>query len=344
MHGRVGSLATGYDGLGMALGGESAWFAENDPAASKVLAHHWPDVPNLGDIKTVDWKNVEPVDWLTAGYPCQNWSLAGKRKGVDDPRHIWPDIAEAIRVVAPRYVLLENVRGHLSLGFNVVLGSLADLGYDATWHVVRASDAGAPHKRERVFVFASYADGERVDRGGPRSRWWQEPAHRGNATSDADATRLEDGCLEHDGGELATAERGSRATAADPDGLGTQGRLAADRPDPQRPGETAVGLPGVGPGGSRLDWGAYEPAVRRWERILGREAPDPTEPGVRTDRRLSAVFVEWMLGLPEGHVTGVPGLSRTHQLKILGNGVVVQQCQLALSLLTAPDYARKATE
>jgi DNA (cytosine-5)-methyltransferase 1 len=94
------------------------------------------------------------VDILTAGYPCQPFSTAGNRKGTTDERHLWPYIKEAISVLRPRFAVLENVRGHLSLGFNEVLKDLAEIGYNASWRIVRASDIGAPHQRARLFVIA----------------------------------------------------------------------------------------------------------------------------------------------------------------------------------------------
>ena len=156
---RIGSLCSGYAGLDMAvedaLGATTAWFCEYDRDPSAILAHHWPHVPNHGDVKATDWSQVEPVDILTAGYPCQPFSHAGKRKGSDDPRHLWPDVARAIGALRPRLVVLENVRGHVSLGLADVLGDLSGLGYDARWGVVRAADAGAPHGRARIFIVAS---------------------------------------------------------------------------------------------------------------------------------------------------------------------------------------------
>ncbi|HEX6969269.1 MAG TPA: DNA cytosine methyltransferase [Micromonosporaceae bacterium] len=160
---RLGSVCTGYGGLDLAaeavLGPlEHTWHAEIDPHASRVLAHHWPGVPNLGDLTAVDWTRVEPVDVYTAGYPCQPLSLAGRRAGLSDERWIWDDVIRAIRVLRPRLVLLENVAGHLSLGFGRVLGDLAAAGFDAEWGCFRASDVGAPHRRERVFIAAWPAD------------------------------------------------------------------------------------------------------------------------------------------------------------------------------------------
>lgn len=131
-----------------------AWQCETDPYAAQVLAHQWPDVPNLGDVHAVDWARVEPVDLICGGYPCQPFSLAGARKGDDDPRHLWPAFAGALRHLRPEWALLENVPGHLSLGFGRVLGDLAEIGYDAEWTCVSAAAAGAPHLRIRLFVVA----------------------------------------------------------------------------------------------------------------------------------------------------------------------------------------------
>ena len=157
---KIGSLCTGYGGLDMAVEeffkAEVAWTADSDKYASQVIEQRINKI-NLGDIKKIDWKSVKPIDILTAGYPCQPFSHAGQRKGKDDERHIWPHILEAISTLRPKLVVLENVRGHLSLGFDRVLGDLTEIGYDARWTVVRASDVGAPHQRARLFIIA-YTD------------------------------------------------------------------------------------------------------------------------------------------------------------------------------------------
>lgn len=151
---RVGSLFTGYGGLDLAVDGDLAWYSEIDPAACKVLADLYPGVPNLGDIKTINWSEVEPVDIITGGYPCQPFSHAGNRKGENDDRHLWPFVRDAIRTLRPRRAILENVRGHLSLGFQEVLLDLADIGFDAEWATFKASDIGATHRRDRLFFIA----------------------------------------------------------------------------------------------------------------------------------------------------------------------------------------------
>lgn len=153
----VGSLFSGIGGIDLGLeqaGMKVAWQAEVDPYCCRVLAKHWPDVPNLGDVTQVDWSTVPAVDVLAGGYPCQPFSLAGARKGTNDPRHLWPYFADAIRVLRPRWVLLENVAGHLTLGFGDVLADLAAAGYDAEWQCIPAAAFGAPHKRDRLWVCA----------------------------------------------------------------------------------------------------------------------------------------------------------------------------------------------
>jgi DNA (cytosine-5)-methyltransferase 1 len=154
---RIGSLCTGYGGLDMAVeayfNAETVWCSEFDKYAAQVVDARIGK-PNLGDLTKIDWAQVEPIDILTAGYPCQPFSHAGQRKGTNDKRHIFPYIAEAISILRPRLVILENVKGHLSLGFDQVLGTLTKLGYDAKWQVVRAAEAGAPHHRRRLFIVA----------------------------------------------------------------------------------------------------------------------------------------------------------------------------------------------
>lgn len=154
---KIGSLCTGYGGLDLAVeehfNAKTVWCAEFDKYASQVIEQRF-NIPNYGDIKQIDWASLEPIDILTAGYPCQPFSHAGYRKGTDDERHIFPFILEAIGILRPQWVILENVRGHLSLGLKEVLAGLTSIGYDARWQVVRASDAGAPHQRARLFIIA----------------------------------------------------------------------------------------------------------------------------------------------------------------------------------------------
>lgn len=366
---RLGSLCTGYGGLDIAVqevfGGSLAWVADNDPGAGRILAHHHPGTPNLGDLTAVDWAKVAPVDVLLGGYPCQPFSSAGKRKGTADERHIWPDIARALGVLRPCLAVFENVAGHLSLGFDTVLGDLAALGFDARWCTLRASDVGAAHQRRRLFVVAWPADsgstrleGRRaaraasdrrhlapadpVDlgehRSGARGTGRDEPAPRHLAA--AHPARVgerepADETLAVPGSRDARQEPGGRdgLAAADPSGHGRhEGRglthgcdgpaSAIGQGEPTRGGAERVPEPAA-------EWGEYAEAIARWETVLQRTAPGPVD----AVGRLNPAFVERLMGLPAGHVTDVPGLSRSAQLKALGNGVVPQQAVAALRFL-----------
>jgi DNA (cytosine-5)-methyltransferase 1 len=153
----VGSLFSGIGGIDLGLeraGMRVIWQSEIDPFACKVLKKHWPEVPNYGDIKKIKWDECERPDVICGGYPCQPFSTAGNRKGKDDPRHLWPWVRTAISELRPQFAIMENVRGHLSLGGLQVIGQLAEIGYDAEWRVISAASVGANHKRERIIIVA----------------------------------------------------------------------------------------------------------------------------------------------------------------------------------------------
>ena len=180
---KIGSLFSGYGGLDLAvksvLNAQVVWHCEFDKAPSKILKKHYPNVPNLGDVTKVDFSQVEQVDILTGGFPCQDLSIAGRREGLQDGTRsgLWAEFARAIETIKPKLVVIENVRGLLSAKANngmeysqedldlfagqqpiramgAVLGDLVDLGYDAKWTGLRAADAGAAHNRFMVFIIA----------------------------------------------------------------------------------------------------------------------------------------------------------------------------------------------
>lgn len=200
---KLGSLCSGAGGLDLAVeavfGAHTAWHCEQDAAASKVLAARWPHVPNHGNLTDTDWAAVEPVDVVCAGWPCQPFSLAGKCKGHEDERAIWPHIAGAVRVLRPRIIVLENVSAVVGAGeFGRVANDLAALGYDLRWTCLRASDVGAPHKRERLFIVA-VADGAAVRKSTGGSLTEETGAVAGDRLGDHRGER--------------TAENGRRAAA-----------------------------------------------------------------------------------------------------------------------------------
>ncbi|WP_030997540.1 DNA cytosine methyltransferase [Streptomyces sp. NRRL F-5630] len=153
-------LCAGYGGLGLAVealtGDRVAYVAEVDEAASKVLAVRYPHAPNIGDITTYDWRQlIGEVDTITAGFPCQNLSNAGRREGINGDRSgIYRNVVEAVRVLRPRLVFLENVSAIRSRGLWQVVADLAEIGYDVRWTCLRASDVGAAHHRDRWFAVA----------------------------------------------------------------------------------------------------------------------------------------------------------------------------------------------
>ena len=178
-----GSLFTGYGGLDMAVeaafGARTVWHSDVETGPCKVIAHRFPGVPNLGDITAINWADVEPVDIISGGSPCQDVSLAGRRAGMTEGTrsNLWGAMREGIAQLKPAFVAWENVRGVASAtaisemesepgrvgsgdaepvlrALGRVLGDLADLGFDAEWRGIHASDVGAPHRRLRIFVLA----------------------------------------------------------------------------------------------------------------------------------------------------------------------------------------------
>lgn len=152
----TGGLELGLERAGMTVVGQ----AEIDPYCRAVLEQHWPEVARHDDVRTaVNWwgSTVRPaVDLVCGGFPCQPFSDSGFRLGMDDERWMWPEFAAVVRAVRPRYVVVENVSALVRDGraFGTVLADLHELGFHAEWASVRASDVGAPHNRERVFVVA----------------------------------------------------------------------------------------------------------------------------------------------------------------------------------------------
>jgi len=312
---KIGSLCTGYGGLDMAVeayfDAEMVWCAENDKYATALIEQRF-NKPNLGDIKQIDWDTVEPIDILTAGYPCQPFSTAGQRKGINDQRHIWPYIKEAIRILRPNIIVLENVRGHLTLGFSQVLADLTKIGYDTRWQIIRASDVGAPHQRARLFIIAYAQSG--------RSRYKSCGVSKSNTRSGCHCKSVtnthSDACQ-----ESRRTVTGVRTTS---DGLqtgqnkgqtrcqcGSSGKIASNPNDPRRIGHV-----------SGLSQRFNSPNEMCLQEV----------PPALVDAKLNAKFVEYMMGLPHGWVTDLD-LSRSQQLKMLGNGVVPQQAYYALELL-----------
>lgn len=391
---KMGSLFSGYGGLDlgvqMALGsGELAWVSDIEPGPKAILKHHHPNVENLGDVTQVAWGQVEPVNVIAGGSPCQDLSVAGVRAGMKPGTRsgLWESMFNAVRTIRPHLVVWENVLGALSanafslmeqraghLGNGAgrpvlralgrVLGDLASIGYDAQWASLRASDVGACHRRARVFV-VGFPHGD---------RWWLDRAlNTARPTSPTTGGRVERKMFATPAANLGS--RGSRHPEKQKQGgnaiglddqcehlLPTPTTQDADAPCASQLRRNSVPLNTLlpyllpTPTGSRLDgrkserfnkarksfydlveyekFGEFKDAIRVQEQAFGMPAPDPTVIGNTGRALLNPAFVEWMMGLPPGHVTSAEiGISRQLQLKALGNGVVPQQAATAIRFM-----------
>ena len=183
-----GSLFAGIGGFDLGLenaGWECRWQVEIDDRKRRVLARHWPAAKRFGDITTVEASDLEPVELIAGGFPCQDISHVGRRAGIEGERSgLWADFARLVRDLRPRFVLVENSTSLLVRGMERVLGDLAAGGYDAEWDCIPAAAVGAPQLRARTWILA-YPRGFRAEAddtvfaGRPipdvRTRWPAEP-------------------------------------------------------------------------------------------------------------------------------------------------------------------------
>ena len=189
------SLCAGYGGIDLGLRGaipnlRTVAFSEIEGFAcanlvSKMEAGLLDCAPIWTDLKTFPWRAFrDRVDILSGGYPCQPFSAAGKRLGTDDPRHLWPFIADGIRLLRPRICFFENVEGHISLGLREVIGELESMGYSVSWGIFSAREVGAPHQRKRVFIMAydKISGLERLRKCSSTEGWSAQTRHSGGGS------------------------------------------------------------------------------------------------------------------------------------------------------------------
>ena len=304
---------------------------------------------------------------MTEGTRSNLWVNMREAVAVIKPRLVvWENVQGALSAEAysssdmePGKGLLGGGGGHLR-ALGRVLGDLTALGYDARWTTIRASDIGAPHHRARVFLIAYPADTGCV--GLQATRWGGGHGTQVTGSVGSEGTLPE---LEHlptpqardglGGGQHPDIrESGGHAVTMRDVGieLGELAHLptlkASDAITGDNPSNARRDMPGITvashhfphlPTPNTMDhlpardggiYGRYEPVVRRWEQATGTTAPNPTELNRNGKPRLNVEFASWMMGLPKGWITDVPGLSRAQQLKAIGNGVVPQQAAAAL--------------
>lgn len=150
----IGGFALGAYWAGMKF--ENHYCSDVEKYCQELYALRFPDSIQLGDITKIDFEELPKGDWIiTGGFPCQDISIAGKGAGIEGKRSgLWSEYWRAIRVLRPRYAIIENVGAITFRGLDTVLSSLAEIGYNAEWQDIRASDMGAPHKRERIWIVA----------------------------------------------------------------------------------------------------------------------------------------------------------------------------------------------
>jgi DNA (cytosine-5)-methyltransferase 1 len=303
----MGSLFAGIGGFDLGFeraGFKTSWQVEIDPYCTKVLAKNFPEAERFGDIRECGRHNLKPVDVICGGFPCQDISNAGKRAGIGGERSgLWSEMHRIIRELRPIYVLVENVAALLGRGMGVVLGDLAEIGYDAEWEVVSAADVGAPHLRERVWIVA-YANIQQHEGGSPANEW-QAAAE---LSSDCrEAARARSARLRESGADRWWTKVSPMADAS----RIQQGR-EEQRPERKRVGESSESIAESAHAEAserRRPSGAYHPRGRN------------SEVGGLGER--AGGIQHWLVEPNVGRVAhGVP--KRVDRLRGLGNAVVPQ--------------------
>ena len=318
---RVLSLFAGIGGIDLGLeahGCKTVAYSEVDPYACRVMARHFPDAINLGDITTIDWEATRElgIDIICGGFPCQDISLAGNRAGIADGTRsgLWRHYADAIRVLRPRGVLVENVAALASSGLDRVLGDLAACGYDAEWDCIPAAAVSAPHLRDRLFIVAYRTDaaGCGADASSARREGrGRSAADGGDVRRPGDPRRVQAGTSAIAGGH------GGAVAAADTDAGGrgtTVGDVRPGESDSARRGTRADADARRQRGAEGADHGQHQSAGHaRREVQRGRSPFDQWPRPEGSDYWLAEPDVGRM-----GH--GIP--DRVDRLRCLGNAVV----------------------
>ena len=306
---KIGSLFSGIGGLELGLEsagvGHTLWQVEAEAFPRSILARHWPGADrSVCDVRLAGSHNLAPVEVICGGFPCQDISTAGLGAGLDGRKSgLWFEYARILREVRPRFVVVENVASLLVRGLDRVLGSLAELGYDAEWSTLSAAEVGAPHLRRRLFIIGWLPNAERQPRRTqPRREIWSGRAGAALVGVDGGSEHVADG----DGGrreELRLSqprrEQGARRGLVDGRGSVRELQHAADLGHADHAGRgeqrgtlaTRAELPPAECAGGRgtqprvgrashglLPWAYRGEDPERWERGVSRTVPPRSVP------------------------------------------------------------------
>lgn len=176
----IGGFSLAFEEVGLS---KTIMFCDTEKWCRDILAKHWPNVPITEDVKELandPERNVPDCDILTAGYPCQPFSVAGKQRGTEDDRHIWPYIFRIVAHKRPTWCCFENVYGHVGMGLDEVLHDLESEGYATRTFIVPASGIGARHKRDRLWIIARNVGNPKS---GGRGEFRESSEKKGNKSS-----------------------------------------------------------------------------------------------------------------------------------------------------------------
>jgi len=357
------SLCAGYGGIDLGLKRaisnlRTIAFSEIEAFAcanlvAKMEAGYLDAAPIWTDVKTFPWEQFRgKVDILSGGYPCQPFSAAGKRLGKDDPRHLWPWIADGIRVCRPAMCFFENVEGHISLGLREVIGELEEIGYRATWGVFSAAEVGAPHQRKRVFILA-HCNESRLERSLStrvvNQIGWQKPSdgHVGSSSNNgAELADTSDGGRRKDRQQAkfwpnmfvqSSGNCGPAQSKQADEGQGWAGKTMADT---NRIGDSRSGYELGSVGQIRQGRQDFAPDCHhvfyRWPNRPGHPqfGWEPARIVRKTESTLGGDAHGAAGGMDYAQLC-VSGDNRTDELRLLGNGVVPATAERAFRVLIA---------
>ena len=304
---KFGSLFAGIGGFDLGLersGMTCQWQVEIEDYPTKILEKHWPEVHRERDIKECSGSNLEPVDLICGGFPCQDISVAGTGAGLAGERSgLWYEMHRIISDIRPRWVIVENVAALLSRGMDVVLRDLSKIGYDCEWHVISASAVGAPHRRERVWIIANtngVNDAVRRNRTADASAMAGRNGDVGGGKRDSRT-----GCTEVAGegscnvanangvGRVEERQRKSgKGSSARAEVQLQNKRTGREKPRVNLPTPTANDWKGSGPAMVRKD------GKKRGDRLD--YATERNSDGTPVGGKLNPEFSLWLMGFPKG--------------------------------------------